>query len=204
MKIHSQGASVNGEPRALVDPAPTRVQSKGMKLLVIILRGLQAAACGPYGNRLVETFTLDALAAQGVVFDTHLAVHPAVAHRVWRTGCHHFPLSAGSDPPAGPWPDLLAALHARGVATRLIVDTSRPSPAEWAAGWQQVQSEPDTASAVTAAEETLQDLADTPSWLVWLELASLLPPWDLDEDVLRLQFAAPAEEEDEDEEEEDV
>ena len=55
-----------------------------MKLLLIDIRGLQAEAIGPYGNRWVETFTLNALAAQGVVFDRHLSVHPETgrAHAV--------------------------------------------------------------------------------------------------------------------------
>ena len=59
-----------------------------MKLLVLIVRGLQAAATGPYGNRWNDTFTLDALAAQGVTYDWHFAAHPEpeAARRVWRTG----------------------------------------------------------------------------------------------------------------------
>ncbi|MFO0925921.1 MAG: PAS domain-containing protein [Gemmataceae bacterium] len=61
----------------LVDPGRRCLQSIGMKLLVLVVRGLQAAAGGPFGNRWIETFTLDALAAQGVVFHTHLARIPS-------------------------------------------------------------------------------------------------------------------------------
>jgi arylsulfatase A-like enzyme len=172
-----------------------------MKLLVIVVRGLQAAAAGPYGNRWIETFTLDALAAQGVVFDHHLAVHPdpADARRVWRTGCYHFPLPPGGEPPAGPWPDLLAALGEARVATRLVLDAGRPAPPGWADGWGEVRRVPDTEAAVEAARSALAELAAAPSWLLWLEVGALLPPWRPAEEIVEAYFAPPPLDEDEEE-----
>src|SRR3954471_15344606 len=95
-----------------------------MKLLVLVVRGLQAGAIGPYGNRWIDTPTLDALATGGVVFDWHFAAHPDRdgARRSWRTGCFHFP-QAPAEKSAGPRPDLLAVLADRGVSTTLILDT---------------------------------------------------------------------------------
>src|SRR5262249_51303788 len=115
-----------------------------MKLLVLNLRGLQAGAVGPYGNRWTETFALDTLAAGGVVFDRHYTVHPdpALARRTWRTGCFHF-----SDDNR-PFPDLLDVLHRHGVATHLVLDTSRGEFAEFAAGWQAVEKFADTEAAL--------------------------------------------------------
>lgn len=168
-----------------------------MKLLVLIVRGLQAAAGGPFGNRWIETFTLDALAAQGVVFHTHLAAHPEPerARRVWRSGCHDFPPLPGDEAPPVERPDLLALLRRHGVATRLILDTSRPTADAWAAGWDDVRREADTATALVAAHEALDELADVPSWLLWVELAALLPPWELPEEIVEPYFAPPSLEE---------
>src|SRR5215208_1260352 len=92
-----------------------------MKLLVLVLRGLQTAIRGPYGNRWVDTPNFDILAASGVVFDWHFSAHPDDAHRVWRDGRH----AAG--------PDLFDALRSAGVPVRIIFDESRGTPAGWGA-----------------------------------------------------------------------
>lgn len=177
----------------------TCVESNGMKLLVIIVRGLQAGAAGPYGNRWIETDSLDALAAQGVVFDQHFAVHPdpPSARRVWRTGRHDFPLAPG----VGPWPDLLEALRGAGVATHLLLDDSRPTPEEWTSGWGSVRREANSARAAVAAWATL-DAMTAPSWLVWLELGALLPPWRPAEEIVEAYFTPAPLVEEEDEEDE--
>lgn len=174
-----------------------------MKLLLIDVRGLQAEAIGPYGNRWVETFTLNALAAQGVVFDRHLSVHPETgrAHAAWRSGRYQF------TPSTGPI-DLLALVRGRGVRTYLLVDTSRPAPEEFSVGWDQVRECADTPETLEAAQELLARLHGEPSWLVWLELAALLPPWQVSPEIVDAYFGnlPPEEEEmteedDEDEEE---
>ena len=171
-----------------------------MKLLLIDVRGLQAEATGPYGNRWIETFTLNALAAQGVVFDRHLSVHPEVggSHAAWRSGRYQFTPSVGPT-------DLLALLRGRGVPTYLILDTSRPTPPEFAAGWDQVRQCADTPETLEAAQELLVRLQDEPSWLMWLELAALLPPWRVSPEIVDAYFAnlPPEVEEDEDEEDEE-
>src|SRR5258708_7148339 len=115
-----------------------------MKLLVLVLRGLGAAHTGPHGNRWIDTSALNALAADGIVFDTHLAAHPDAegAAWAWRTGCHRFPGAPGFDQPeaqaTGPTSDLLALLRGRGVRTWLVRDTSRPGAASFAEGWDSV------------------------------------------------------------------
>jgi arylsulfatase A-like enzyme len=176
-----------------------------MKLLVLVARGLQAGACGPYGNRLNDTSALDALAAQGVVFDHHFAVHPdpATARRVWRSGRYHFPQPPGT--PTGPATDndLLRLLHEQGTTTHLILDDSRPTPEDWLVGWHEVRRGEDHLATIEAAQATLHQLCRVPCWLVWVELASLLPPWSIPDEILERTFALPVEEEDEDDEEEE-
>src|SRR5262249_37299679 len=131
-----------------IPPAPpdNRLQSSVMKLLVIVARGLNVLPLGPYGNRWIDTPTLDALAASGVVFDWHFADHPDGATRAWRTGRSRLPRPDGTFPDdAGV--DLVATLRQAGVITRLIHDTTHPLPAEFLAGW-------DRADGIAATAET--------------------------------------------------
>ena len=179
-----------------------------MKLCVIVSRGLGAAHTGPYGNRWIDTPALDALAAEGVVFDVHLAAHPeaAAARCAWRTGCHDFPVPHPPVTPAVEQPDLLATLRQVGIHTRLILDTSRPTVEAFAAGWDDVQRVEGLAALVARGRRALADLAaSTEPGLLWLELASLLPPWEVADEFVDPYFAPPPEpdEEEEDEEEED-
>jgi arylsulfatase A-like enzyme len=183
-----------------------------MKALVIVARGLQLGALGCYGNPWIDTPALDGLAAEGIVFDQHFAdrADPAGARRAWRSGRYHLPIP-GTVSDAAPEPDLLAALRAQGIHTCLIVDDSRPAPAEFAAGWDEVEH-------VTATEQTtpleatleaagaaLERLEKRDNWLVWIDLATPLPPWDVPEEFQAPYFTEePAEEEEEEADEEEV
>jgi arylsulfatase A-like enzyme len=174
-----------------------------MKALVVTVRGLQAAVLGCYGNAWVETPAFDALAAGGVVFDNHCAdaADPAGARRAWRSGRYHL------TPTAAPGPDLLAELRARGVATTLIVDRSRPVPHEFEDGWDTVvrieagAADRPLEATFGAARAALERLAGREDWLLWLDLATLLPPWDVPDGFLEAFF--PTEEPDDEEEEEE-
>lgn len=80
-----------------------------MKALVVVLRGLPAGAIGPYGNRWIETPTLGALAARGVVYDWHFAAQPHLGGR--------YDFAAG--------PGLDEVLHAAGApVVRAGLDTA--------------------------------------------------------------------------------
>src|SRR5438067_6387463 len=98
-----------------------------MRTILVSVRGLRADALGCYGNAWVETAALDALAAEGVVFDRHLAdaADTAGARRAWRSGLYRLPGAEAA--PTTP-PDLIAALRARGVRCCLVTDGSRPVP----------------------------------------------------------------------------
>lgn len=163
-----------------------------MKAIVLVLRGLHLGYVGCYGNAWIDTPGLDRLAAEGVVFDAHYAECPegAAARRGWRTG--NRPLSA--DPNF----DLLALLRGRGVATHLILDAGHPLPAAFAEGWDAVQRVTPEAdenatleSALEAGRLALDNLAAREHWLLWFDLACLLPPWSIPADYLDPYFQAP-------------
>ncbi len=164
-----------------------------MKAIVVVARGLQLGALGCYGNSWIDTPALDALAAEGVVFDQHFAdrADPAGARRAWRSGRSLLPSPTPTrEENAGP--DLLTALRAQGIHTCLIVDDSRSSPPEFAAGWDEVEraaaAEETTPLEATleAAGAALMRLEQRDNWLLWIDLTTPLPPWDVPE-----EFQAP-------------
>lgn len=151
-----------------------------MKAIVLVLRGCPAGWLGAYGNEWVVTPNLDRLAAESVVFDRHISdcPEPVAACRAW----------LGGDPP------LLPAVQDRGVLTFLVranhPDTDAP---EWYyAGWGEVfdarPQEEDRSpldALIRVLPGLLERLATLPSFLLWLEIDRLLPPWDIPQDVFR-------------------
>jgi arylsulfatase A-like enzyme len=177
-----------------------------MKVVVINVRGLHLGYVSAYGNEWIDTPAFDRLAAEGVVFDNHVADQPdpAGARRAWRTGRYDFPLP-DREAAAEPSPDLVRLLKDRGVVTSLVLDASRPSPPEFAEGWDVVmEAESDEEGtaleyALEGAGQALEALAEADSWLLWLELGTPLPPWDVPEEFLARYLVEPAEEDEEEE-----
>jgi arylsulfatase A-like enzyme len=182
-----------------------------MKAIVLVARGLQLGALGCYGNPWIDTPALDMLAAEGIVFDQHFAdnADAAGARHAWRSGRYHLP-GAPSAARAEARPDLLAALRKQGMHTCLIVDDSRPSSSEFAEGWIEVQR-------VSAAEEetpldavleavgaALERLERRDNWLLWIDLTTLVPPWNVPAEFQEPYFTEePVEEEEEESDEMD-
>lgn len=172
-----------------------------MNAIVIVARGLPAGWVGAYGNEWIVTPHLDQLAAEGVVFDRHLADRPdpAAAGRAWLTGRHQF------GPPADAPPLLLDRLKAAGVRT-ILVRANHPDtdgPPSFYAGWAEVfDARPDTDDAspldafLNALPGLLDRLAAGSRWLLWVETDRLVPPWDVSQEV----FDAYLDEGDDDEE----
>jgi arylsulfatase A-like enzyme len=178
-----------------------------MKAIVLIARGLQHGALGCYGNQWIDTPALDALAAGGVVFDQHFASTADAdgARHAWRTGRYHLPTAQPrSDTTTAP--DLLAVLRQCGIHTCLIVDDSRPAPPAFSSGWDEVHrvvvAEEATPLEATleATGAALERLEHRDNWLVWIDLAMPLPPWDVPEEFWHPYFS----EEMDGDEEEDV
>ena len=183
-----------------------------MNVVVVVARGLRADMLGCYGNLWISTPNLDALAASGVLFDAHFAdrADPAGAWRSWLTGRYRFADAEAEY--AGEAFHLLEQLAAKGVATCLVRDVRGPS--EEPVGWDRVVSVASTEDEepldqpLVAAEKALKKLAKQDGWLLWIELATLLPPWNAPADFLESYFQPEAAEADayddeEDEEEED-
>jgi arylsulfatase A-like enzyme len=163
-----------------------------MQVLVVVAGGLHLGYVGCYGNAWVESPALDRLAAEGVVFDQHFADYPdaAGARRSWRTGSYHFPVpGAGDEAPLPKPPDLLQALRERGVVTALVSDPRQPLPPDFAAVWAPVYPVPGAGEEGTSLEreletvvEAIDHLSRREDWLLWVELATLLPPWRIPEE----------------------
>jgi arylsulfatase A-like enzyme len=180
-----------------------------MKAVVIVVRGLQAGALGCCGSTWIDTPALDALAAGGVVFDWHFAAaaNMAGACRNWRTGRYQLPVP-DLPLPDGEEPDLLAALRARAIPTSLVADTSRPLPERFLHGWEHAVEAAGTEATLEAARQQLAHLVKAEQGLLWVDFATLLPPWHVPEELAAPYFQeeqpgdSEEEEQDEDEEEE--
>jgi arylsulfatase A-like enzyme len=182
-----------------------------MKVVVVNARGLHLGYVSACGNEWIETPALDRLAAEGVVFDNHVADRPdrAGANRAWRAGRYDFPLPDGAATVPEPAPDLLRLLKDAGVVTSLVFDAGRGSPGDFADGWDVVmEAEPDEEAdaleyVLEGAGQALEGLAETDSWLLWLELSSLLPPWEVPEEFLERYLVEYAEDDEAAEENEE-
>ena len=187
-----------------------------MRALVLSVRGFHAGYLGCHGNEWITTPALDRLAAGGVVFDQHLADVPeaAAARRAWRSGRYQLsPL--GPQPPTS---DLLDELRRKGVWTVLVSDGSRPLPKTFTQGWDQIEIVNRLTGEATFLEQTVETANETlrklkhEQWLLWVDLATLLPPWDVpaefsepyfrDEEEPKASTEEAEEEEEESEEEE--
>ena len=185
-----------------------------MKALVISVRGFHASYLGCYGNEWITTPALDRLAAGGVVLDQHLSDVPeaTAARRAWRSGRYQFGAVTSEQPPT-PTPDLLDELRRSGVWTVLVADGSLPLPQPFMQGWDQVEVVHSLSSEGTFLEQTLETANATlrklkhERWLLWVDLATLLPPWhvpaEFSEPYFREEVSEEADEATEDEEDED-
>ncbi len=184
-----------------------------MKAIVIIARGLHLGYVGCYGNEWIETATLDHLASEGIVFDQHYADCPdsAGVRRCWRTGRYHFPILDGETEPTGlQESDLVSLLGGRNISTFLVVDSSRPAAEEFTAGWDNVIRVAAVARKGTPLERTLEAackaldrLKIQADWLLWIDLATLVPPWEVPDAHLDAYFQEEDHEEDDEEEDEE-
>src|SRR5262249_22674547 len=147
---------------------------------------------GCYGNEWISTTALDRLAAEGVVFDQHFADVPeaSAACRAWRSGRYQIPElghedTQGDDTPRSGEADLLQELRGHGVRTVLVADGSWPLPEDFITGWDRAEIVRSLSGEATFLEQTLEtaraalgELAESDRWLLWVDLATLLPPWE--------------------------
>jgi arylsulfatase A-like enzyme len=145
-----------------------------MKILVLDAWALHIGYLGCYGTEWVATPHLDRLAAEGVVFDRHLADSPQIPNGGVRSawsGRYRLPLSeeqANAEQQGGP------------ALLQLLKD--HKVPAEFVA-------------ARAAANEVLADLRgplkklqSEGNRLLWLDYPRLAPPWQVPEEFLQPYF----------------
>jgi arylsulfatase A-like enzyme len=168
----------------------------GMKLLVLNADALHLGYLGCYGSEWVATPALDRLAAEGVAFDRHYADCPGAPRSFW-TGRYRFPVpQPEGSAPAGP-PDLRAVLEAAEIPFIHVADPGSPAGQDTEEG---TPLERTFEAALTAVE----GLSAAGRWLVWVDLPSLRPPWEVAQEFLDRYFAEPpADETDEAEEDPD-
>jgi len=110
-----------------------------INIVLIVADTLRADYCGCYGSRWVRTPNIDALAAQGVLFDSFYAA--SFPTRPMRKDLHSGRYTFAYTSWAGVWErgekTLAEVLHKRGYATALIGDT--PSNVGFEAGFDHFQ-----------------------------------------------------------------
>lgn len=129
-----------------------------MKILVIEACGLHLGYIGCYGNDWIATPTLDRLSARGVTFDWHFADQPELQ-------------------PLTPWPD-----RSVGVGNYAFPGQSHP-PLNRTSQPRIVRCE----AIMSLADDILNAVESGAGWL-WLEGPSLLPPWQLEDELLEAYF----------------
>src|SRR5262249_54053451 len=128
------------------------------KIVVIEAIGLHLGYLGCYGNDWVATPNLDRLAAEGIVFDWHIADHPELRAIT-------------------PW-------HERSVGTGRY---AMPGQAGLASDMANKPRIVRCGGLTTLAADAWPALAANDAWL-WIEGPSLLPPWRLDDEMLDAYF----------------
>ncbi len=164
-----------------------------MKALVIVASGLHIGYVGCYGNDWIATTALDRLAAEGIVFDQHFAEHPhsVGAYRGWQTGRYDFPLPDEKPVRKQPEvPNLVQLFSENGVRTVLITNRRESLPEEQLAGWAEVHRPP-AEQPLEVVRKALARLAGVDPWLLWLDLADLLPPWNVPDQIYRGYLQSP-------------
>src|SRR5262245_41914868 len=141
-----------------------------MRAVVLVVHGLQPAYLGAYGCDWVPTPTVDRLAATGVVFDGHFLdeLSPAGGPRTW----WHSPAGI----------DIRTDLRAAGVRTAYVGPTAAPG---WdiTIGVEREQGPIALKPVRRALRQTIEDLGDMASALLFVETDALLPPWIVSDDM---------------------
>ena len=143
-----------------------------MKILVLHVNGLHLGYLGCYGNDWVQTPNLDRLAAEGIVFDQHIADCPRLSSRSSITGQYGFPRADGQES-KNEAPSLPAILEGHAVPA-VVLDCQEKS-----------------------AKGILESLRKKmPRWrkaergLLWLDWPALTPPWEIPREFLEQYFLA--------------
>lgn len=139
------------------------VVAQRMKILVVVVPNLRLDFLGCYGNDWIETPAIDRFAAEGIVFDQHIADQPdrAGADRAWRTGRYSLPAPSES-----------AATTDQRLLDLFQLLQQAPVPSIRIGH----SAESDRQDFVDGLDRTLGRLLERDRWLLWLELDMLRRP----------------------------
>lgn len=155
-----------------------------MKALIIAAHDLQLGYLGCFGNDWVATPHIDRLATEGIVFDRHYADCLGSQPRGSWSGLYQFHPLDGSGLVAPVGNPLAAILKLHHIAHAFLADAKPRSR----------KTDP-LKRCVQKALAELEKLANEHSWLLWIDLPTLCPPWQVPKELLDLYFPADAEDE---------
>jgi arylsulfatase A-like enzyme len=160
------------------------------RAVVVSFDRLHAGFLGCCGNDWIETEHLDRLATEAVIFDQHLCenLDPAAANHAWWTGQCQFPLDEDRQRKA---PSFVEILHARGIQSRLFVEsdgrdeTSVAPPfgevitVRGADGFNVAEDETPIARVVRRCGDWLREtIAENRPVLLWIKSRGVPIPWE--------------------------
>jgi arylsulfatase A-like enzyme len=149
-----------------------------MKILVLHVNGLHLGYLGCYGSDWVQTPNLDRLAAEGIVFDQHVANCPRLSASCSITGQFCFPSADGRET-RGEKPALPALLDSH-RATQTVLGGQGKSAKDL----------------LVSFRKKLPAWGKSERGLLWLDWPVLAPPWTIPDDILDGYFVEVEEEED--------
>jgi len=144
-----------------------------MKVILFLLRGCHTGWLGPYGNEWVGTPHCDRLAQEGIVWDRYFADLVDPLHQRQRLV------------------SLVRMLRSEGVVTALVRthDQTHDFPASFYEPWEHLfDARPKVGHSplrtfVEGWPAILDQLASSPRLFLCIDLARLLPPWDVPQEV---------------------
>ena len=141
-----------------------------MKILLLHVNGLHLGYLGCYGNDWVETPNLDRLAAEGIVFDRHIADCPRLSSRSSIIGRYCFPRADGQET-QDEGPPLSAILEGHGIR-QVVLDGGEKS----------------AKTLLDSLRKKLPRWGKTERGLLWLDCPALAPAWEIPEEFLEQYF----------------
>ncbi len=163
-----------------------RIESQRMKILMLLAPGFHLGYLGCYGNEWMVTPTLDRLAAEGIVFDQHIADHPETngGRLALETGAYALSGSDSRGETDGTVArdPFLACLRDHGIATVLITSRSAQAGKGSHSAWARVVEREGALEDTLAATLKVLDKIPEHQWLALVEVQDLLPPWNMPEE----------------------
>jgi hypothetical protein len=130
---------------------------------------------------------LDALAAEGIVFDNHISDCPdgSGAWRAWRTGRYDFPrpgIPSASHPPGSS--DVLSLLRTRDIPSWLLFDSPVTQGANGGSYWEEfrlIQGKESPGMLSRIVMKFMRQLKWLDHGMIWVQPDFLFPSWPIDQ-----------------------